>query len=35
MKKPIKNKKRKIATPPNKPVKMGSNAFFVGRHTTG
>lgn len=34
MKKPL-IKKKKIKTPPNKPVKMGPNAYFVGRHTTG
>jgi len=34
MKKVIK-KKKKLETPPNKSIKMGPNAYFVGRHTTG
>lgn len=35
MKKVIKREKKKVKTPPNKPIKMGPNAYFVGRHTTG
>ncbi len=30
----VKDKKKKIVTPPAKPVKMGGG-MFVGRHTTG
>jgi len=35
MKKPVKIKKKKLQTPPNKQIKFGPNAYFVGRHTTG
>lgn len=31
---PILDKKKKLKTPPNKPIPMGGGPF-VGRHTTG
>jgi hypothetical protein len=35
MKKVIKKEKKKLKTPPEKTIKFGPNAYFVGRHTTG